>query len=105
MNLDNQQLNALAPVERERYMELERLFASKGWRIFIATAKDNANAAYAVGANASTWEENRVAYGNRMAWQYVLALEEATEQEFEAKAARASHADELAAIAAEHELE
>jgi hypothetical protein len=105
MNLDNEQLNALSAPDRERYMELERFFASKGWKIFQAMAVDNANSALMAGANAATWADNRVAYGNRSAWLYVLNLEQSTEQEFEAKAAKTLQAAEIARFAEESEYE
>lgn len=105
MTLDNEQLNALSAPERERYMELERLFASKGWKIVQATAQENANTAFNLGANASSWAENRVAFGNRIAWQTILNFEESTQQLFEQRAATALQAAEIISISEESEYE
>lgn len=105
MNLDNEQLNALSAIDRDRYMELERLFSSKGWKIVLAAAQDNANSAYAVGANASSWAENRVALGNRSAWQTIVNFEESTQTLYESKAAQAFETAEIVRISEESEYE
>lgn len=105
MQIDNEQLNTLSAPERERYMELERLFASKGWKIVLAMAKDNANAAFAIGANASSWAQNREALGNRTCWMSILGLEDSTQQLFENKAAQVLEAAEIVRIAEESEYE
>ena len=105
MNLDTEQLNALSPGDRDRYMELERLFRSRGWKIVLAAANDNVNTAILVGANANTWADNRIAFGNRLAWQTILNFEESTEQLYESKAAKALERDLVSVIADEHENE
>ncbi len=105
MNLDTEQLNALSPSDRDRYMELERLFRSKGWKIVMATAQENVNIAILVGANASTWADNRVAFGNRTAWQTILGLEEQTEDLYETKANSALKVSLIDHILDEHENE
>lgn len=105
MNLDTEQLNALAPEQRERYMELERLFASKGWRVVIKTAQTNMEAAHNAAANASSWADNRMAIGNRAAWQQIVNMEEQTEAIYESVAARAQEQIALLAISDEHENE
>jgi hypothetical protein len=105
MNLDNEQLNSLSAPERERYMELERLFASKGWKIVQTMAKSNAEGAFALGANASSWAQNREAFGNRTCWMTILNLEESTQQLFESKAVAAAQAAEIVRISEESEYE
>lgn len=105
MHLDIEQLNVLSPEHRERYMELERLFASKGWKIVKAMSEANAKAAHDAAANASSWADNRLAIGNRGAWMMVANLEEQTEQVYEDLSAKALQAVEIVRIAEEHEYE
>lgn len=105
MNLDNEQLNLLTPFDRERYMELERLFASKGWKIVQKLAEENAQIAHNTGANASTWADNRVALGNKLAWMSIANFEKDTEAVYEQKAQQARAANEIQLISDEHEYE
>lgn len=105
MHLDIEQVNLLKPAQRDRFMELERLFASKGWKIVKAMAEENARLAHDIAANASSWADNRVAVGNRSAWRMVVNLEEQTEALFEKEAAEALQAVEIARISEEHEYE
>ena len=105
MHLDIEQLNLLKPEHRERYMELERLFSSKGWKIVKTMAEQNAQLAHNAAANAANWADNRMAVGNRSAWQTIVNIEEQTEATYEKLAADASAAAEIVRIAEEHEYE
>lgn len=82
LNLDQTQLSVLSPSDRDRYMDLESLFRSKGWKIVKALAEQNALTAHNVAATANTWADNRIAVGNRSAWQTIINFEEATEAHY-----------------------
>lgn len=84
--LNSAQLNALNPAERERYSDLERMFASRGWKIFVALAKKNAAEGIQRAAFAQSWEQNRAAIGYSHAYNEMANLEVATLAEFEGKA-------------------
>ena len=105
MHLDLEQVNALAPDDRNRYMQLEKLFAQPGWRIVVALATQNAGAALTQAAVASSWDNNRLAYGNHLAWRAIQNLEKDTQALYSEKAAQVIAQDELQRISDEHALE
>lgn len=105
MTLDNEQLNVLSGPDRDRYMELERLFASKGWKIVRQMAQENAQTAHNMGANASSWADNRIAFGNKTCWMTILELEESTQHLFEQKVSAANEAAEIVRFSEESEYE
>jgi len=105
LQLDLEQVNALAPDDRNRYMQLEKLFAQPGWRIVVALATNNAAQSLQQAALASSWDANRLAIGNHMAWRSIQNLERDTQALYADKAAQQFAADDLRRIEDEHALE
>ncbi len=86
--LDNEQINALPPDDRNRYAALEALFRQPGWQLVMALAQQNAAQALHQAANAQNWDSNRMAIGNRAAWLAIANLQRETQQVYEGIAAR-----------------
>lgn len=105
MHLDLEQVNALAPDDRNRYMQLEKLFAQPGWRIVVALANQNQAQALQQAAMASNWDANRLAIGNHLAWRAIQNLEKDTQALYSEKALQTMAQEELQRISDEHELE
>lgn len=103
--LDLEQVNALVPDDRNRYMDLEKLFQQKGWKVVVALARQNAATALLTAARAQNWDQNRVAIGNHMAWQAIANLEKETKEIYEGKANEMIRLEELASISNENDLE
>jgi hypothetical protein len=101
MPLDQAQLNALSPADRNRYNALEHLFAQPGWRIVVALAKENAEAQVRAAAFAKDWATNRLAVGNGAAWNAIVQLEESTHAAYTAKLAEIAGAAEAEEVASE----
>lgn len=105
MHLDLEQVNALAPDDRNRYMQLEKLFAQPGWRVVVALATQKVAEALQQAAFASSWDNNRIAMGAHLAWRGIQNLEKDTQALYSEKAAQQINQEELQRIADEHELE
>lgn len=105
MHLDLEQVNALVPDDRNRYMQLEKLFAQPGWRVVVALATQNAAVALTQAAVASSWDNNRLAYGNHIAWRAIQNLEKDTQALYSEKAMQTLNQQELARLSEENELE
>jgi hypothetical protein len=73
-------------------MRLERLFASPGWKDVEAWILVNKMESVGRVLNASSWEQNRVAHGARLAFQMMEEMPQATELEFEQMADTARNA-------------
>jgi hypothetical protein len=73
----------LDDVERDRFVKFQELFESDGWRLLknIAVAKVTEHGV--LGANAKTWEDNRVALGARTAWEDVANASDTFMSSFE----------------------
>jgi hypothetical protein len=61
----------LGDAERQRFVAFQELFESDGWRLFKDFAAAKVTERLVAGANAKTWEENRLALGARIAWDEV----------------------------------
>lgn len=84
--MDLDEIKYLDDTAKNRYAQLERLFDSDGWRLVTALASELAESCKERAANAQTWEDNRFAAGQRLAYVHITKLEEATETEFQAMA-------------------
>ena len=88
--MDQNQINALTPGQKERYSKLESLFEHPGWAIVEQWAQLNADEHRDRAAFAQTWDANRVSVGARTAFALVVNLRNATEAEFAQLAADAA---------------
>lgn len=79
----------LNDVERDRFVKLQETFESSGWRLLREYAHAQVAMNGIAGANAKTWEENRVAFGTRQAWDAVARLEDEFMNAFELSASEA----------------
>jgi hypothetical protein len=105
MQLDLEQLNELPPVDRDRYMQLEKLFAQPGWKIVVKGAQENIATAMRQAAFATSWDHNRAAIGNMSAWQSIANMEKDTQAGFLQKLADLQVEREARRVAAEHDYE
>lgn len=105
MRLEAEQIALLNPTARERYMALEKLFASDGWKIVMALATNSAATALQRAAVASTWEENRMSLGNSLAWNAISNMEGSAEADFENQLETAEEEARVEAIIAEADYE
>lgn len=103
--LDQAQLSALKPADRDRYMALEQLFAQPGWKLVVALAKQNATAQVQRAAFAASWADNRIAVGNGAAWNTIATLEEATMADYERMVAETERERETLRISDESDFE
>lgn len=105
MRLESEQLALLSPADRNRYMALESLFDSDGWKIVMALSQKNAAEALQRAALANSWAENRMAVGNSLAWNNIWNLEQQAEVQFHEMASTARDGALAEAIAIEDEYE
>lgn len=84
--LDMKQLSVLTDDEKERYVKAETLFESEHWHVIKTMAEEQSEQALVRGANAQTWDDNRVALGQRLVWEYIATLNETYENEFSQQA-------------------
>jgi hypothetical protein len=103
--LDLEQVNALSADDRTRYMQLEKLFSQPGWKLVMALAAQNATNALRNAAVAASWDQNRMAIGNHVAWQAIANLEKETQDLYAGKAAGVLQAKELKHLSDEQEFE
>lgn len=80
--MDMNQLNALTHEQKEAYLEISKVFGMKGWEFISREYEQLSQQAKEAGANANTWEENRINFGLRTAYEQFANLEVATEQMF-----------------------
>ena len=97
--MDMDQLQHLTAEQKARYQTLDRMFGSDGWALVVAWAAAQFEAATQEAANAKTWEQNRVANGQRLAFAQLGSLALATENEYIALAEQNSEAKFEADIA------
>lgn len=93
--MDLEQLKYLTPEQKDTYMRMERLFGSPGWEDVMQWALVNKAAAGKRQMDATSWDQNRVAYGARLAFEMLEQLATGTEAEFEQFAASAQEAAEV----------
>lgn len=105
MNLELEQVNALTPDDRNRYMQLEKLFNQPGWKYVTALAQRNAALALQNAALAATWDTNRMQIGNHMAWLSIANLEKDTQSHYGELSAKALMGRELSQLSEESDFE
>jgi hypothetical protein len=96
--LDQTQLALLPPVDREKYMALERFFSSAGWKYIKGLAEQRAAEQVQRAAFAASWADNRLAIGAGAAWNELAKLEETETASFERMVKEAAKADETDAV-------
>lgn len=84
----------IGDVERDRFVKFQSVFESDGWPLIVELATARAYAAGLEGANATTWEQNRIAYGARSVWEQIARLAENCTADFELVASEAKAAAE-----------
>lgn len=80
--MDQNLLMYLPDEAAERFNRLEKLFGSEGWQEIERWAVVNRMVSAERQLNATTWEQNRVAYGARQAFEMLEQLRDTTEKEF-----------------------
>lgn len=80
--MDQDLVKYLPPEQAERYGRLEKLFGEAGWQEIERWAVVNKVLSVDRQLNATTWEQSRVAYGARQAFEMLEQLRESTEKEF-----------------------
>jgi hypothetical protein len=80
--MDLNQINALPNTAKEKYMTLERLFETPGYKYLVEWAKGNVQEAIQRALNAPSWESFCFARGQQLAFENFTKLEEITEAEF-----------------------
>ncbi len=73
----------LSDVETARYVAFQELFETDGWKLFKEYAQAKVTEFGVAGANAQTWEANRVALGARVAWDEVAKAADSFMNSFE----------------------
>ncbi len=89
--LDQASLAHLDDAQRQRYMTLERLFDTDGWKLLVEFSKSNAGLQEQRIINAQNWETHRHASGARAVYLQFANLQEQFEQEFSAIAEEAAN--------------
>lgn len=87
--MDLEQLARLNDAEKDRYVKLERMFDTPGWKIVEDWARQNAQQQMLRAAHATSWEQHQMATGARLVYETVASLRDTTEAEFTAKAEEA----------------
>jgi hypothetical protein len=102
MALDMHEIQHLTDEQKERYMLLQRFFESEYWTLFKRWADANAGESLQRLIHASSWDANRIAFGQMLAYKNLLELEQSVDLEFANYAAEAA---EKAQVEAEGEHE
>jgi len=82
MRLGLDELLYLPDEQKSRYRAYEQGFDTPFWKDLKELAEGEIENATLRGANAESWESNRIALGARIVWQYIATLEDAVENEF-----------------------
>jgi len=82
----------LTEEEKERWHKLRSVFESDGWPLIKEWAQGQVTLATISGANAVSWDVNRVAYGTRLAWEEVANFEDRVANEYAAVAEQRAEA-------------
>ena len=80
--MDLVQIQHLTDEQKERYKALPQVFELPGWAIIKKWAELNHDESRDRGASASTWEMNRIAFGERIVYDVVRKMEDITELEY-----------------------
>lgn len=99
MALDMEQINLLDNQQKQKYMALERLFTTPGWKFVKDFCAASAEEAAAGILRATKWEDHCFALGARNAYLQIGNFEVFAENEF------AAHAEDALAKKAEAELD
>ena len=73
----------LGEKELDRFLKLQELFETPGWKLLQEYAQAQAFAALTAGAAAQSWEQNRVQYGMRLVWDDISNMDTRMMNEFE----------------------
>ena len=68
-------LKHLGEQETKNFLAFEELFGSDGWKLVLHYANQQSINEGFNGANAKSWEDNRVAFGARKTWDHLLNME------------------------------
>ncbi len=93
--MDLEQTKYLPNEEKQRYAELERLFALPGWARVMAFITAQRESAQQRELSAQTWDNALLNRGARFAFGALETFQEATEQEFAAIAQANAEREEL----------
>jgi len=88
-------LKWLPDAEKPRVAALEDMFGSPGWRIIQEWANDAKEAAVMRAANAQSWADNRIAYGQVLVYDDVVNMAERIMLEYATYADEARVAQEV----------
>lgn len=84
--MDLESLKYLSDEDKNRYMTLERMFQSDGWKVLMAWAVENHEQQMIRAVMAPSWEDHRIATGARLALEQVIRFEQTTEAEYQQRA-------------------
>lgn len=73
----------LSDEQKGRFAALESVFGMPGWRLVEDWALANVELMRMRGADAGTWDVNRMALGARTAFEQLASFRASTEREFE----------------------
>lgn len=97
--MDLEQIKYLTDDQKDKYLDYERTFESKGWGYVKGWLLGQIQEQVQRALFASSWEDHRVATGMRIAFEQMLSLHENVEAEFvsaaEANMLNAVNDDEL----------
>lgn len=80
--MDQEQIKYLTDEQRDRYKKMADLFEMPGWEVLKNWARINADEARDRGASATSWEMNRIAFGERIVYDIIKQLDEINEREY-----------------------
>lgn len=84
--LDQDEIVLLTDVEKETLNVLEKLVATPGWAIVQKWASINADEQLGYLINASSWEQNRLAWAARFVYMQLANFEQVMTSDFKLKA-------------------
>ena len=94
MSLDMHDIQYLSNEQKERYLQLQRFFESDHWKLLQAWASANHNQWLLATALASSWEVNRMNFGQSLAYERLFNLEKEVDNEYANYAKEAQEAVE-----------
>ena len=92
----------LPDAEAERMLALENTFATPGWKYIVEWAAQAGESAQIRAANATSWDSNRIAYGQGLVYNEVMRLSDQANADF-ADIAEQAMLDKELEDAEEHE--
>jgi hypothetical protein len=87
--MESEDIKWLSEANKDRFNQLEEVFSLPGWKLLVEWAEQKAIDAGVRGANAATWEDNRQQLGSRLVYEEIVALRDASYNEFEVIALQA----------------